>query len=300
MKKSKAWIKAMRLRTLPLALSTVLTGSFFGFVGGGFTLSVFFLLIFTTVSLQILSNLANDYGDAVKGTDNANRVGPERAIQSGVISIGEMKKGIILFVALSFVSGVLLLLEAFGAENMLLGLLFLLLGIGAIYAAIKYTVGKNAYGYSGLGDVFVFLFFGIVGVMGSEFVYTKELNWLLLFPSITIGFLSAAVLNMNNMRDIENDRACGKNTIVVKMGFDKAKYYHLFLILGAFLSWLLSGALFHFSYVFYISYIPFFMLIVHLITVMETDQPQKLDPELKKIALSTFMISLLCWFVVII
>lgn len=300
MKKSKAWIEAMRLRTLPLALSTVLTGSFFGFVGGGFTLSVFFLLIITTVSLQILSNLANDYGDAVKGTDNENRVGPERAIQSGAISVHEMKKGIFVFIALSFVSGVLLLLEAFGVENMLLGLLFLLLGIGAIYAAIKYTVGKNAYGYSGLGDVFVFLFFGIVGVMGTTFVYTKELNWHLIFPSITIGFLSAAVLNMNNMRDIENDKACGKNTIVVKMGFDKAKHYHLFLILGAFLSWLLSGALFHFNYVFYISYIPFFMLIVHLITVMETDQPKKLDSELKKVAMSTFLISLLCWIEVIV
>lgn len=300
MKKSSAWIKAMRLRTLPLALSTVLTGSFFGFVGGGFTLSVFFLLIITTVSLQILSNLANDYGDAIKGTDNENRVGPERAIQSGIISLPEMKKGIILFVILSFVFGVLLLFKAFGIEQMLFGLLFLLLGLGAIYAAIKYTVGKNAYGYSGLGDVFVFLFFGIVGVMGTTFVYTKELNWDLILPSVTIGFLSAAVLNMNNMRDIENDKACGKNTIVVKMGFQKAKLYHLLLLSGALISWITTGLIFRLDTTFYISCFPFFILIIHLIKVMKTEQPNTLDPELKKIAISTFLISVLCWLSIVI
>lgn len=295
MKKTGAWIKAMRLRTLPLALSTVLTGSFMAFSESHFKFDIFILTFFTIIFLQILSNLANDYGDALKGTDNENRVGPERSIQSGAISAEEMKKGIILFVLLSFLTGVLLLFIAFGIEQLLYILLFLILGLGAIAAAIKYTVGKNAYGYSGLGDLFVFIFFGNLGVIGTSFLFTKSFEMILFLPALTIGLLSVAVLNMNNMRDIINDKACGKNTIVVKMGFENAKIYQTLLILLALIAWLFTGISFGLPNLFYVSLLPFIVLTIHILKVWKTKEPKLLDSELKKIAISTFLISALSW-----
>lgn len=299
MKNSVGWIKAMRLRTLPLALSTVLTGSFVAFVKGKFIWLIFVFVFLTTVFLQILSNLANDYGDALKGTDNENRIGPERAIQSGLISVHQMKKAIILFSGLSFCSGILLLYFSFGISDAAYLLFFLTLGVGAIIAAIKYTVGKNAYGYTGLGDVFVFVFFGIVGVVGTQFLFVKSIELVDFLPAITIGALSTAVLNMNNMRDILNDAACGKNTLVVKMGFEKAKWYHTFLIFLAFVTWIATGIGFEFSILFYVSALPFLVLFLHLNNVWKTSDPKLLDSELKKIALSTFGISLLTWIMIL-
>ncbi|MDX5321873.1 MAG: 1,4-dihydroxy-2-naphthoate octaprenyltransferase [Bacteroidota bacterium] len=233
--KSKAWIGALRLRTLPLAAGGIILGSFLPEVQLAFSWTVFALALLTAFGLQILSNLANDYGDFVKGTDNEQRVGPQRALQSGAISKGEMKKALFLCGGLTLASGIALLALSFGPEQMTQALWMLGVGLVAIWAAIQYTVGKRAYGYSGMGDLFVLLFFGLVSVWGITFLFLGELNTALLYPAISYGLLATGVLNINNMRDIENDKASGKNTLVVLLGAKNARMYHALLILGAFL-----------------------------------------------------------------
>lgn len=293
MNKIKYWIKAFRLRTLPLSLSCIIMGSSISYFEESFKLNIFLLTIITTILLQILSNLANDYGDAIKGTDNDQRVGPERALQSGIITQIEMKRAIAINAILAFTTGLILIYTAFNDYSLHTILIFIFIGIASIIAAIKYTMGKNPYGYSGMGDLFVFLFFGLVGVIGTYYLYTKTLNLALILPAFTIGLLSSAVLNMNNMRDVENDRACNKNTLVVKIGFNKAKYYHAFLIIGALISLILTIITFKLPSISFISLIPFILLIKNIRTTWKTTINSELDPELKKIALSTFFISLL-------
>ena len=229
----KKWIHAFRLRTLPLALSNSIIGSCLAAADDKFRWSIFGLAALTTVLLQIMSNMANDYGDFVNGKDTAERIGPKRMVQSGEITPKTMLRGIITIGMLCAVSGVVLIIigtEGIPVTNMLL---FGLLGLAAIAAAIKYTVGKNPYGYRGLGDLFVFIFFGLVGVIGTYFLHTQSFRWELLLPASAIGMLSTGVLNMNNMRDYEADKNAGKKTIVVAMGVKKAAFYHLFLVGGA-------------------------------------------------------------------
>ena len=223
------WIKAARLRTIPLSVSGILIGSFAAYADELFNIYIFSLAICTTISYQILSNFANDFGDGIKGTDK-NRVGPTRLIQSGQISKANMIIGIKIFVFMSFILTAILIFISFRGDlvNMTL---FFFLGVLAIVSAIKYTIGKNAYGYLGFGDFFVFTFFGLVSVMGSYFLYSSDLKVDLIFPSMTVGFLSAAVLNLNNMRDIRNDMLSKKNTIAVKLGAKNSKIYHYILIL---------------------------------------------------------------------
>lgn len=229
----KPWISAFRLKTLPLAISNTLVGSALAVMDGGFSWSVFVLAALTTVLLQILSNMANDYGDFVNGKDTAERVGPKRMVQSGEISAQTMLKGMIVVGVLCSITGVSLIW--IGTKGIDIGnmLIFTVLGLAAIVAAIKYTVGKNPYGYRGLGDLFVFIFFGLVGVIGTYFMHTQSLRWDLLLPASSIGFLSMGVLNMNNMRDYEADKNAGKRTIVVAIGERNAAFYHLFLLGGA-------------------------------------------------------------------
>lgn len=285
------WLSAARLRTLPLSISGILVGSSIAASQGKFHAVIFTLALATTLGLQILSNFANDYGDFVKGTDNEDRVGPQRALQSGMITRKEMFWGMIGTGILTALFALALIFIAF--ESGIYFFIFLVLGLAAIAAAVKYTVGDSAYGYRGLGDVFVFLFFGIVGVFGCYFLYTVEWNWEVLLPSCTIGFLSAAVLNLNNMRDRISDEKSGKNTLVVKMGPAKAKKYHYFLILTAFTSLILFSAL-SFSDIGDLLYLlGFIPLLLHLKKVMENKTPESLDPELKKVALSTFLIAVL-------
>lgn len=247
----------------------------------------------TTVFLQILSNLANDYGDSKKGTDNANRVGPERAVQSGAISLREMKNGIIISSLLSLLSGIALIYIGLKDCNLAYLVLFFVLGIASIAAAIKYTLGKNPYGYAGLGDLFVFLFFGIIGVIGTYFLHTHNFELVLVLPATTIGLLSASVLNMNNMRDIKNDAESNKKTLVVKLGIRKSKTYHTMLILGAIISFTTYLILKESSYTFLICTIPLPILILNLKKVWSFKDNRELDPELKKLALSTFLLTLL-------
>lgn len=298
----KHWIQAARLRTLPLSVSGIIVGSMYALAHPTdtvltptevFNWKIFGFAILTTLGLQVLSNFANDYGDGVKGTDNKDRVGPQRAIQSGVITPQAMKRAIIITSVLTLFSAIVLIFYAFRYTNLGLSLFYLGLGILAIASAIRYTVGNTAYGYRGYGDLFVFVFFGLVSTLGVNFLYSKQLDFDLFLPAIAIGLLSVAVLNLNNMRDEESDRKVNKNTIVVKIGGANAKKYHYFLIITAMILVILFAIIddFHFDqYLFVLAYIP---LIKHLITVYKNDNPKALDPELKKVALSTFALSVL-------
>ena len=289
----KHWIQAARLRTLPLSVSGIIVGSFYAMHQGLFDWSIFSLAILTTLGLQVLSNFANDYGDGVKGTDNEARIGPERAIQSGAISVKQMKNGIILTSVLTFLVAVLLIYISFGKENFLYTLLFLVLGVTSIVAALKYTIGNSAYGYRGLGDVFVFLFFGLLSVLGSYFLYAKQLDWVLVLPACAVGLLSAGVLNLNNMRDELSDRASNKNTLVVKIGGKKAKAYHFVIVILAMLALLIFAFLKDFRPVQYLFIIGFITVLLHLKRISNYQNPKQYDPELKVLALSTFLISVL-------
>jgi 1,4-dihydroxy-2-naphthoate octaprenyltransferase len=289
----KHWIEAARVRTLPLSVSGIIVGSFYAMSQGMFNWNIVTFALLTTLGLQILSNFANDYGDGVKGTDNKDRVGPMRAIQSGMITPNAMKKAIGLTAVITLTFAVLLIYFAFKESYLLYSLFFLMLGILAIASAIRYTVGKGAYGYRGFGDLFVFIFFGLVSTFGVYFMFSKSMDWLLLLPATAIGFLSVGVLNLNNMRDEESDRKAGKNTIVVKMGGENAKKYHFFLVISAMVLVLLFAFLTNFHFDQYIFVVAYFPLISHLITVYKNKNPKLLDPELKKLALSTFFLSIL-------
>ncbi|WP_308131722.1 1,4-dihydroxy-2-naphthoate octaprenyltransferase [uncultured Flavobacterium sp.] len=298
----KHWVEAARLRTLPLSVSGIIVGSMYALAYPTanvltptevFNWQLFGFAILTTLGLQVLSNFANDYGDGIKGTDNEDRIGPKRAIQSGVISPQAMKRAIIITSVLTFISAVLLIYFAFGKTNIGYSIFFLVLGLLAIASAIRYTIGNTAYGYRGYGDLFVFVFFGLVSTLGVNFLYSKELDYKLILPAIAIGFLSVGVLNLNNMRDEESDRKSGKNTIVVKIGGAKAKKYHYFLVISAMILVLVFAVLNNFQFDQYIFVVAYFPLISHLITVYKNKDPKKLDPELKKLAISTFLLSVL-------
>ncbi len=288
-----AWLVAFRLRTLPLSLSTIILGSFLAAYHGRFQWRIFILAVLTTLFLQILSNLANDYGDAIHGVDNQGRTGPKRSLQAGTITLKQMKNAIILFVVLSLISGILLILSAAHGLRFSYGLILFLVGIAAIIAALKYTVGKNPYGYAGLGDVSVFIFFGIVGVMGSFFLYTHVVTPAELLPAMSIGFFSTGVLNLNNLRDRDNDKAFGKHTMVVNMGIQKAKIYHALLLtcgMAAALVYSFMNKASGWKWI-YLAAFPF--LIRSILVVLKNKQLSLLDPELRFLALSTLLFSLL-------
>lgn len=300
----KHWIEAARVRTLPLSVSGIILGSFYAMSQAMFNWNIVIFALLTTLGLQILSNFANDYGDGVKGTDNEDRVGPKRTIQQGLITPAQMKVAMMITSIITLCFALLLIYFAFKDEFLTYSLVFLVLGILAIASAIRYTVGKGAYGYKGYGDVFVFVFFGLVSTFGVYFMFSKEIDFLLLLPASAIGFMSVGVLNLNNMRDEESDRKSGKNTIVVKKGGAWAKKYHYFLIVTAMVFVLAFAVIFDFSYkdpanpermnvdlyLFLIAYIP---IIAHLKRVSANTNPKLLDPELKKLALSTFFLSIL-------
>ncbi|MCK0159403.1 1,4-dihydroxy-2-naphthoate octaprenyltransferase [Allomuricauda sp. F6463D] len=293
MKNTKAWIQAARLRTLPLSLSGIIVGTALAIIENRFETQVFILALCTTIGFQVTSNFANDYGDGVKGTDNEDRIGPARALQSGSITRKSLKIGIIISTLISLVLALVLIYSAFGPENFNYILIFFALGLLSIWAAIKYTVGSNAYGYKGMGDLFVFLFFGLLGVLGSMFLYTKSLDWSSVLPAVSIGLLCVAVLNLNNLRDIVSDKKHGKITMVVTMGFEKGKRYHLFLIITALFCFALYVWIVKFGWnqtFFMLAFVP---LLIHLRKVMMTKNPGNLDAELKKVALSTFLLAIL-------
>ncbi len=289
----KHWIQAARLRTLPLSVSGILVGSFYAMSQAIFNWKIVIFALLTTLGLQILSNFANDYGDGIKGTDNNDRVGPKRAIQSGLISPQAMKRAIIIMAIITLLFAICLIYFSFKNSYLYYSLVFLFLGILAIASAIRYTVGKGAYGYRGYGDLFVFIFFGLVSTFGIYFMFSKTFDWLLLLPATAIGFLSVGVLNLNNMRDEASDAKSNKNTLVVKMGGAWAKKYHFFLVISAMILVLVFAFLNHFNFDQYLFVVAYFPLSSHLITVYKNKKPRLLDPELKKLAISTFILSLL-------
>ena len=288
----KWWIAAFRLKTLPLALSNTIMGSALAAGADKFRWSVFGLAAATTILLQIMSNLANDYGDFVNGKDTTERIGPKRMVQSGNISAKTMLHGIISIGIITAIVGLLLILVGTAGIDMSNILIFGFLGIASIVAAIKYTVGKNPYGYRGLGDIFVFIFFGLVGVIGTYFLHTQSFNWALLLPASAMGLLSTGVLNMNNLRDYEADKNAGKRTIVVAMGTKNAKYYQLFLVGGAALLavvFTINNYTSPWQWLFLIS---FPVLALNLKKVFTYKNAIELYPELGKLAMGTLLFAL--------
>lgn len=287
----KAWVSAFRLRTLPLALSCIGMGSFLAAGAGKFNSLIFFLCCLTTIFLQVLSNLANDYGDSVNGADHAERTGPKRAVQLGVIGAAQMRNAIILFTLLSFVTGVSLLLVSFGWDWRAI-LFFLGLGLLCIAAAVAYTVGRKPYGYMGLGDASVMIFFGLVGVLGSYYLFTQEVSAPVILPALSCGFFSMAVLNINNIRDIESDKMAGKFSVPVRIGKVNAVRYHWVLLVSGVVS-----AVFYTILQFGSSYQFLFLLTVPLFMrnglAVSRKAPEELDPYLKQMALSTLAFVLL-------
>lgn len=293
MASAKDWISAFRLRTLPLALSCIFVGSLLAAADGFHSLFTTVFAVVTTLFLQILSNLANDYGDGVKGTDNEQRIGPQRTVQSGAVSRKEMKFAVILFSVLSLASGIFLSYGSLPEDELPVFFGFVLLGAAAVWAAVKYTVGSGAYGYRGMGDLFVFLFFGIVGVCGTYYLHGSQLPLTIFLPASAVGMLSAGVLNLNNMRDLDNDRESGKNTLPVLLGIRFARIYHTFL--------LVLPVLFTATYIFlkdytlwnflYLATLP--LLGYNLRVVFRSRNPSDLDPLLKQLALTTFVFSVL-------
>jgi len=287
-----AWMHAIRPRTLPLAISSTIAGSFIAASDGWYSWRVTILALITTLLLQILSNLANDYGDFTKGSDSGVRLGPKRMVQSGLITPRQMIVAISLVIAMVLISGILLILAGTQGIGNTIKVLFLLVGVGAILAAIKYTVGRKPYGYQGFGDLFVFIFFGPVGVMGVYFLHTNHLRPDLALPAASIGLLCAAVLNLNNMRDYGSDKFAGKKTLVVKMGSEKARFYHMMLITGAVLTMLIYTVLNFksgYQYLFIVA-TPFF--VQDIITVFKNTEPIELNGELRKLAISTLLFSI--------
>lgn len=287
----KVWLSAFRLRTLPLSLSCIGMAGFLAASQNKFNGLIFFLCCATTIFLQILSNLSNDYGDTANGADHAERKGPQRAVQSGAISATQMKNAIYVFVLLCLISGVSLLYTSFGFELKPF-LYFLGLGVLSIIAAIAYTVGKKPYGYVGLGDLSVLIFFGLVGVMGSLYLFTKEFTWTFALPALSCGFFSIAVLNINNIRDIESDRTAGKFSIPVRIGREKATIYHWILLLSG-VTCAVVFVLMNFrsplQFLFLLS-APLLLINGKKVSTLPSEQ---LDPMLKQMALSTLLFVLL-------
>ena len=290
MQKVKYWIQAARIQTLPLSISGILVGSSLAHNINSFDNIIFFLSIITAISFQVLSNFANDYGDGILGTDN-QRIGPDRVIASGKLSLKELKKGIVINVFISITFSYSLIKYSFKSDYFLI-LIFLILSISSIVAAIKYTMGKSPYGYHGLGDIFVFIFFGYVSVFGSFFLQTKIINYELFILAAIIGFLCVGVLNLNNIRDIENDSAMNKKTIPTRIGFSNAKIYQIFLILFSIVLTALLTLKFKPSYNYIFVVIGILPLVYHLFKVSQAKNPIEFKPLLKQLAVSSFFYSI--------
>ncbi|WP_019617174.1 1,4-dihydroxy-2-naphthoate octaprenyltransferase [Psychromonas ossibalaenae] len=298
MNQIKVWISALRLRTLPLAASSIILGAGLAVQAQIFDLLIFVLSLITALLLQILSNLANDYGDAVSGADNKKRVGPKRSMQTGLISRSSMKKAIVGATVLCFISGICLLAAALGSD-LNSWLLFLLFGVLSVAAAITYTMGRLPYGYRAMGDLAVFIFFGLLGVAGSYYLYALTFSWWLLLPACSVGMLSAAVLNINNIRDMYTDKESNKTTLVVIWGRKAAFIYHLFLVLCAPL--LAAVYLFNienvqvWQFMFLLTLSPLLKSCLSLYEAIFSDlrDGELFNRELKNTALSTFVFCIL-------
>lgn len=290
----KAWISASRPRTLFLAFSVALCGNAIAFSTGNFNILVFILTSLLTLALQLLSNLSNDLGDFEHGTDiTGNRIGPQRALQSKAITAKAMKRAIYFCSLLCAVIGISLLYHSLQFINIPYIIVLTGVGIACIFAAIKYTSGKNPYGYKGWGDFFSFLFFGPVAIIGTYFLHTGNIDFIPVLPSISLGLLTASVLNINNIRDIENDEESGKITIPVRIGLQNAKHYHSLLNFAAFFCLVIYNILYA-NYYYQTIYMVVFLFFFGInYKIYKTSEKKDLDPYLKQTALTTFLLSLL-------
>lgn len=295
----RAWVLAARLRTLPLSLAGIVAGNALAWRQSEFQWPLFFGAVLTASLFQILSNFANDYGDGIKGTDNKDRLGPPRALQMGLLRPGQLRRGIWIVGVLSLFSSGILIAIAFPADQYFQVLLFLILAVLAVVAAIKYTVGNHAYGYKGLGDVFVFLFFGGVSVLGSYYLQVQQLSYQALLFTICFGGLSVGVLNLNNMRDVENDKASGKNTLVVQWGLANALIYQCILIGLAALSFTVVLIYSGNSNIRWLGLIFPVLMLYRLPDFRETPSPEQLDRGLKPLAITAFFVALGYWILMI-
>lgn len=286
------WITAARPKTLPLSLSSTILGSFLAAADHAFSWGVFILASLTTVLLQILSNLANDYGDFMNGKDTAERIGPQRMVQSGRITPPHMVKALVVLVAVTLTAGSALIF--IGTNGAVSGstVVYFLMGMAAITAALKYTVGKNPYGYRGLGDVSVFIFFGLMGTMGTYFLHTHQIKFDLILPATSIGLLSVGVLNLNNLRDEQNDRQAEKRTLVIIIGRSRAKIYHMILLVTAVITGLAYTVLNFRSGYQFLFLIPLPLLLQNITTVFRNVRPTELNAELMKLSISTLLFSI--------
>lgn len=292
MKNLAIWINAARPRTLPLALSSTTLGSLLAAADNTFNWSVFILASLTTVLLQILSNLANDYGDFINGKDTADRIGPQRMVQSGQITPQRMVKALVVLVAVTLTTGTALVLVGTNGVATSSTICYFLMGIGAIIAALKYTVGKNPYGYRGLGDVSVFIFFGLMGTIGTYYLHIHHMKFDSILPAASIGLLSTGVLNLNNLRDVQSDRQAKKRTLVIIIGSSRAKIYHMMLLVTAVITGLAYTILNFRSGFQFLFLIPLPLLVQNIITVFRYTRPTELNAELKRLSLSTLLFSL--------
>ncbi len=284
----ESWLKASRLRTLPLALSSILMGSFLAIQQNNYQWVVIILAVVTTTLLQVLSNFSNDYGDSMRGTDNDQRLGPVRTVQGGEISPKQMRMGMLLLVILTLLSGIWLIYESFG-NHWIKEIVFLAFGLMAIVASVKYTVGKKSYGYAGFGDIFVFVFFGLLAVAGTYYLNTLSFSWSVLLPAATLGFFSTAVLNLNNMRDMENDLQSGKKTVAGRIGYKAALRYQVLLIVTGFLATFVYILFTFQSYWEFLFLITLPLFIANLTGIYKVNNQKQLDPYLKKTALGTLL-----------
>lgn len=297
------WLQAARLRTLPLSISGILLGSFIARwrlieIGGNWDWKIFALAMLVTLLYQILSNFANDYGDGVRGTDRfRDKNAEKRAIVSGIISVKQMKMAVISTVILAMIMTMGLLYTAFFPHYILEFYIFIGLGILCILAAVGYTMGKKPYGYLGLGDIMVFIFFGWISVGGSYFLFTKVWNWDILLPASAIGMLSVAVLNLNNMRDLESDKLAGKNTLALRLGFKRAMIYQIVLMqlpLILVLIFLMKNELqIKGNYYAFMVMVLFFPMTAMRRKIMKVKSPKELDPFLKQVGIITLMMAIL-------
>lgn len=291
--KLKMWWETARPKTLPLALASIFTGSALGYWANpqGFNGLVMALCLLTTILLQVLSNFANDYGDHQKGSDTQERIGPLRGIQKGAILAKELKWGLILMVVASFLSGSFLIGIAY--ENLSDLFAFAGLGILAIVAAITYTVGAKPYGYMGLGDISVLVFFGLLGVGGTYYLQTHSIDSHIILPAIGSGLLASAVLNINNLRDIEQDVKAGKNTLAVRLGAYKGRVYHCILLSVAVLCYLAFAVATATSWTNYLFVLAMPLLAKHAIFVYRSQQPSELRPMLAQMSMISLLINIL-------
>jgi 1,4-dihydroxy-2-naphthoate octaprenyltransferase len=286
------WISAFRLRTLFLAIAAVVLGSAMSWREGSFSITIFLIALLLAVAIQILANLANDLGDFQKGTDiTGKRQGPTRALQSGKITQKEMKRAVVLFVILCVITGLALIWSATPFRDPSAAWIMVALGAACILAALFYTMGKHAYGYRGLGDLFAFLFFGPVPVIGTWFLHTHLINWQPVLPAIGLGLISSMILNINNMRDIDNDKTSGKITLAVKLGLPRAKVYHILMSLTSFTCFTGYNILFAVAPWYRYAYLLVFLLPLKILIEIRHKEGQALDPYLKQTSLAGFLLA---------